>query len=204
MRFPFFGSVRGLFAVERLRRVLTRVSTPLLIVVVFVLTHATVAAQQPEEDNRLAKAVFLVNLTKFVTWPGDAFPHDQAPLVIGIVGEDPFGSFLEEAIKTERASSRPLMIRRYSGVSEVSDCHLLFIGQQDAGLQRTIVDSLQNRPVLTVSDREGFVENGGMIGFRKIEGKLHLQVNPEAAAESGLSISSKLLRLADVVPQNIK
>jgi hypothetical protein len=145
------------------------------------------------------KAVFLFNFTQFVEWPPDAFRDDTTPLVIGVLGEDPFGPFLDEAIRGETAKGRPLVVRRYTDVHEIDACHLLFISRSEGGRLRAILDWVQDKKALTVSDIEGFTGRGGVIAFVSAGGKIRLRVNLDAARAARLTLSSKLLRPAQIV-----
>src|SRR3954454_20737092 len=78
------------------------------------------------------KAVFLFNLAQFVEWPARAFPDPGAPLIIGVLGEDPFGSYLDETLRGESVRTRPLMLQRYRRVSEIKVCHMLFISRSES------------------------------------------------------------------------
>src|SRR5690348_11218885 len=70
----------------------------------------------PVPGEYQVKAVFLFNFTHFVEWPADAFPGPAAPFVIGVLGQDPFGSALDEAVRGETVNGHPLVVQRYSGI----------------------------------------------------------------------------------------
>ncbi len=145
------------------------------------------------------KAVFLFNFTQFVTWPTDAFPSAGAPLVIGVLGDDPFGSDLDAVVVGERVGGRRLVVRRYRDVSDIKDCQVLFIDRSESGALRKIVDALRGRSILTVSDIDGAAENGVIIGLVLEQGHVHMRINLAAARASGLALSSQLLRPAQLV-----
>jgi len=145
------------------------------------------------------KAAFLYNFTQFVEWPDNSFPSDTTALVIGLVGEDPFGSFLEEVIQGEEIKGHPLSIRRFEQDDEIRDCHILFINLLDDAKLTKVLDSLKGQSVLTVGDAPGFLEKGGMIRFIAVDNKIQFQINPDASNSAELKISSKLLRLAQIV-----
>ena len=144
------------------------------------------------------KAVFLFNFTQFVDWPSNSFTSDDAPLVIGIMGEDPFGSYLQQTVSGEKAKKHPVMVRRFATLDEVKSCHIMFINLDDEKKRVEATESLKARNILTVSDRPGFLEEGGMVRFMTKDNKIKLQINPEASKSANLVISSKLLRLAEI------
>jgi hypothetical protein len=145
------------------------------------------------------KAVFLFNFTQFVEWPTNTFAHATAPLVIGVLGEDPFGAYLDETVRGETANGRPLIVQRYRRIQEIGDCQVLFISRSESDRLDQILANLAGKPVLTVGDVEGFTRRGGMIHLATIAGKIRLRINLDAAKAAQLTISSKLLRPAQIV-----
>jgi hypothetical protein len=157
------------------------------------------AQSSPDPEYQL-KAVFLFNFAQFVEWPPSAFPNSQTPLVIGILGEDPFGTYLDETVRGETVHDRPLVVRRYRNVQEIATCHILFISRREDRRIRGILDSLRGRSVLTVSDADRFATRGGMIRFVTDHKRIRFRINLEAARAASLILSSKLLRPAQIVP----
>jgi hypothetical protein len=145
------------------------------------------------------KAVFLFNFTQFVEWPADAFAHADTPLVIGVLGDDPFGAYLDETVRGETAHGRPLTVERYRRIQEIGDCHVLFISRSEADRLEQIFARLNGKRILTVGDVEGFTRRGGVIRFATMAGTIRLRINLEAAKAAQLIISSKLLRPAQIV-----
>jgi hypothetical protein len=145
------------------------------------------------------KAVFLFNFTQFVDWPASAFASPTSPLVIGVLGEDPFGQTLDEAVAGETVNGRPLAVRRYHAIDEIEDCHILFINPPTQRPLPAVLESLRAHNVLTVSDSREFARAGGVIEFVTVDNKIRLQINLDAAKLANLTISSKLLKPARIV-----
>lgn len=145
------------------------------------------------------KAVFLFNFTQFVTWPTNAFPDTQSPFTIGVLGDDPFGGFLDETVAGEKVDGHALVVQRYHQVDEIKNCQILFISASEAARFKSIVARLRGRSILTVGDVDSFAMEGGMVRFVTEDNKIHFRVNVEAARAAGLTISSELLRLAEIV-----
>lgn len=145
------------------------------------------------------KAAFLFNFAQFVEWPTNAFSNPQTPLVIGIIGDDPFGATLDEIVRGENVNGHPLVIQRFRQVEEIKTCHILFINSSEKNRAMEIIGQLKGRSVLTVGDTEGFATNGGMIRFVTEKNKIRFRVNLEAAKAANLTISSKLLKAAGIV-----
>ena len=151
---------------------------------------------QAQDSYHSPEAVFLFNLAQFVDWPARAFPDAKAPVVIGVLGDDPFGSYLDETLRGESVRNRPLMLQRYRRVSEIKLCHVLFISRSESDRLEQIFGVLRGRNVLTVGDTEDFNSRGGMIRMVTEKKRIRIRINMEAVKAAGLTISSKLLRLA--------
>ena len=160
-------------------------------------TGVTLLGQAAPTAEYQVKAVFLFNLAQFVDWPPKAFPDPGAPLVIGVLGEDPFGSYLDETLRGERVRNRPLILQRYRRVSEIRSCHVLFISRSESDRLEQIFSALRSRSILTVGDSDDFISRGGMIRLVTEKNKIRIRINVDAVRAAGLTISSKLLRLAE-------
>lgn len=174
----------------------------LTILVMLSVESMHLQAQTPSKEYQI-KAAFLYNFTQFVEWPSEAFLKEDSPLVIGLLGEDPFGAYLEETVRGEEINGHPLVVQRYRNVEEIKPCHILFINLTKPDQLKQVFASLKTQHVLTVSDVNNFTRLGGMILFFIENNKTRLRINLEAAKDADLTISSKLLRLAEIVtPQN--
>ena len=171
-------------------------------IVLFVLLFSSgpsLTAQAAPSAEYQLKAVFLFNFAQFVEWPTEAFPQEHTPLIIGVLGEDPFGAYLDETVRGEKVNDRPLAVQRYRRVDEIKTCHILFISRSEGDRLEPIFASLRGRNTLTVGDAVGFAQRGGMIRFVTEKNKIRLRINLEAAKAAHLTISSKLLRPAEIV-----
>ena len=145
------------------------------------------------------KAAFLFNFSQFVEWPRDAFPQTNTPFVIGVLGEDPFGKSLDEIVANELARGHQIVVRRYRDVGQISACHILYVGASETPRFDSIFEFLRGKTILAVGEAERFTTRGGMIGFEVEDSKVRLKINFEAAKAARLTISSKLLRQADIL-----
>jgi hypothetical protein len=145
------------------------------------------------------KAVFLFNFAQFVEWPTNVLSDTQAPLTIGVLGDDPFDGFLDDTVRGEKVDGHPLAIQRYRNIGDVKNCQILFVSRSEGKRMEEILAALKGKNILTVSDSEGFINNGGVIHFVTEENKIHFRISLEAAKNANLTISSKMLRLAKIV-----
>lgn len=144
------------------------------------------------------KAAFIYHFSQFVEWPTNAFADSDSPLVIGVLGKDPFGQRLDALVKGEMIRGRPLEVRRFSEPAAALGAHILFISQSEEREWGAILEALGKRPVLTVSEIDNFTTRGGIIQFYTSENRVRLRINNHNANRVGLSLSSKLLRVAEV------
>src|SRR5204863_1594641 len=133
---------------------------------------------------------------KFVEWPPEAFTTPNAPFIIGIIGEDPFGTDLERTVRGKSVNGRAFEIKALRSVAEANDCHILFISRSERKKVAEILKAAGAASVLTVSEIEHFTQAGGMINFVMEGNKVRFEINDAAAKKAGLRVSSKLLNLA--------
>lgn len=164
----------------------------------FAVKTSGVQAQTVSREYPL-KAVFLLNFARFTDWPTNAFVGPDSPLVIGVLGNDPFGSVLDLTIKNEQVKGRKFVVERYSRFSEIGACHILFICQSEANRLARIAAALKTRPILTVSDIDKSADDGICEQFVTENNKIRLRTNTDALKDANLTMSSKLLRLAEII-----
>lgn len=145
------------------------------------------------------KAAFLFNFAKFIEWPAKAFSDAGAPLQMGVLGKDPFGDILDSAVQGKTINGRSVVVKRSKDLSDLASCHILFIGPSEKDRVLQILDYSKISGTLTVSEIAGFAQKGGMIALVKDGDKVRFEINEGAAKRSGLSVSSKLLKLASAV-----
>jgi len=173
-----------------------------LTLLLFSFSFCLLPGQLQAEDGNTeykVKAGYLFNFTKFITWPKD----ESETFNICIIGQDPFGPLLDP-IEKRTAFDLPIKLFRFNGINKAQRCHIVFLGagnkeeftEKGALLVRDLGKSL------SVGDGEAFAEGGGMIGFVNREGRIKLQINMKALQQSGLTVSAKLLEVAEIVGGN--
>jgi uncharacterized protein DUF4154 len=168
-----------------------------------VMCVAPAAAQPAAARASQLKAGYIYNFACFVDWPDKAFSTSTDPLVIAVVGRDPFDGNLGRMLEGKNVGDHPIAVVTFDRIDapEVarSKYHVLFVSGSERGRLRGGLDSLRRRPILTISDLPDFGVDGGMIGLYHDGGTLHFEINRGAADEAGLKVSSKMLGLARLV-----
>lgn len=145
--------------------------------------------------------VLLTHLLQFaqsVQWPERVLPPG-APIVIGIVGEDPFGQTLDQLAAARLANGHPFQVRRLAWNEDLTHCHLLFISPTETQHIDAILAVTRGTSILTVACADGFAARGGMIQMLPVQDGMDYDVNPGAAALARLKISPELVQLARAV-----
>ncbi len=160
----------------------------------------TTLGQVPEYE---LKSVYLFDFAKFVEWPQGTFSNVDTPFLIGVLGDDPFGTLLEDAVRDKSVDGHVIRLKRFDhfdGTQSASlrRCQILFIAYSEKGRLKEILLALKGASVLTVSEIEGFPLLGGMILFDLDGDRVTLGINPRAARMANLTVNSKLLHVAKI------
>jgi hypothetical protein len=173
-----------------------------LVLILLAASDPLTARAQPTARESDVKATLLFNFCEFVEWPASALSDTNAPFVIGLLGTDPFGKFLDELVKNERAHGKPIHIRRFRKAEDAIDAHILFVSKSEQPRVPSILSVLKGRPVLTVGEtgEPGFTRQGGMVALLTEKDNIRIRINLEQVRSARLNLSAKLLRLAEIVP----
>ena len=166
------------------------------------LAVATLGAADVRADDTLdqarLKAAFVLNFMKFTAWPEQRTP-DARTLTLCATDGHPLAGQLHEL---EGRDVRGLGVRlvHHTG-NDVQPCDVVFVTAADAPTLQALQRATAARPILTISDRAGFIDRGGMIEMKLVNGRTRFDINLAAARAAGLTLSSQLLQLADRVVQ---
>jgi hypothetical protein len=160
----------------------------------------SLAAQDPKPavyPEYQVKAAYLTDLGRYVEkWSARANPSPDEPFDLCVLGQDPFGAALDDAVKGEKIGGSPLEAKRISRPQDALGCRILYIGSTEESQLSTVIAVLGTAPVLTVADIPDFVKHGGMIQFVLDGNHVHFEINIAAAQRAGLKLSSELLKVA--------
>lgn len=157
------------------------------------------AAQTGPASEYELKAAMLYKLTRFVEWPPAVYRDPKAPMVLCILGRDPFGDFLTSIASSQTTDGRPVEIRHARNNKEVRACHVIYISSSERKSIGEILSALRGYSVLSVGEMAQFAAHGGMVQFSLDDRQVHFEINLEAASRADIKISSRLLALARIV-----
>lgn len=151
------------------------------------------AAAQPSEVA--VKAAFLPKFGGYVGWPAPARPGPGAPFTLCVVGSDPFGRAIDDAARGQRVGGHEVRVRRLPGADGAAGCQVAFVQGNGTASTASLLQALQGKPVLTVTDARAGPQQG-MVHFVVAQGRVRFHIDEAAARRSGLSINSRLLGIA--------
>lgn len=167
----------------------------LVAVLVFLMVAARAWAAEADSLEYAVKATYLYKFAGYVEWPPKSFAAPDSPINLCIAGDDPFGAAIDTAVQGQRVGGRPVSVRRLKTVGRDTGCQILFIAGSDP--QRAqMINAVRGTGVLTVTEGADAGSATGIINFVIRDNRVRFDIDQEAAARNGLSISSKLLSLA--------
>lgn len=158
------------------------------------------SSESSESSEYLVKAGFIYNFAQLVQWPPAAFSQADSPIVIGILGTDPFGEIIDRVVQNKKLDGHSLVVKRLKRGAQLRECNILFVSSSEAAHLEDVLQVTKNMPILTIGEMPGFAMRGGIINLTVEGNKVRFEVNIEAAKQANLNISSRLLALARIVP----
>jgi hypothetical protein len=155
-----------------------------------------IRAQNPQEAEYRAKAIFLSKFPSFVEWPAEAFPMGQSSLLICVYGDFSFGMSLAGSARGETVHGRRMEVKWIRKEKELRGCQILFVSRSEAKHYKQVLDAVQGTNVLTVGETPDFLAAGGAISLLFQQDALQFEVNLDTANEAHLKLSSRMLALA--------
>ena len=159
---------------------------------------STVAPPAGESEYPV-KAAFVNHFIGYTTWPKRSFEDRTSPIVVLVVGKNPFGKFLEIALRDKVVGGRKIVLRHSRTVPDEIDAHVAFEGDLSNKERKKLLHLCKGRPTLLIGERSGYAALGAQFNFYLEKDNVRFEVNIDAVEESGLEVSSQLLKLARIV-----
>jgi hypothetical protein len=188
-------------AVPRTESWCGRRSTAAVLAAAFLLCSSIGRAQDVTESS--LKAAFIYSFAKFTEWPQDVLPS-TATFSACVLGDGQIRDALERTVKGRLLLGRGISVSQVAPDGKLRSCHLLYVSRVTPAQMAAIVAAVRGTPVLTISDVDDFVRQGGIAQMFVESGKMRFDLNLEVAKQSRLDLSSKLLILAAHVHEGPK
>ena len=154
---------------------------------------ATLRAAELYSEDAI-KAAYLYRFAGYVEWPPQA--QSTSTFTIAVLGGEAVAAQLERLLPGRLINGHPAQVRVIHSVRELEDAQMLYIGPGYPGNVRAVLAAIETRPILTVTDDERGLDDGGIINFVEAEQRVRFEVSLVASARSHLTISSQLLSVA--------
>ena len=171
----------------------------LLLAAFFLWPPPAIRSQPAPPSEYEVKAALLLNFARLTDWPSNAFASPTAPMVVGVLGRDPFGKLLEKTFSGKTVYGRSFVVKRVTADPDLKLCHLLFVPASEKHRERALLDKLKDAPVLTVGEHEDFLDHGGAVQFLLTDNSVRFSVNLHPAKSTRLRIHARVLRHAITV-----
>lgn len=183
-RIPFFKLYNRRLA--NMKRII------LLFLIFFAVLNTTYAQKEKYQS------LFIYNFTKYIKWP-DSYNSDK--FIIGVIGDSDILESLNSmaSSKKKTATGKEMQVKKYSSVSEIDDCHILFVSESVASDLGQIVNNTSSKPILIITDSPGLATQGSIINFIEKDGKIKFELNEAKASGRGLIVSGSLTSLAILI-----
>jgi hypothetical protein len=149
-----------------------------------------------QDETANLKAAFVYNFTKYIEWN----LTDQDEFVIGIIGSSPILESFNEIAQSKTVNDKKIIIRQFKKPADITFCNILFISQ-DTPFSLSSILANTDKQTITVSEKEGFAEQGTAFNFKIVSDKLKFEANVKSIISTGVKVSSQLLKLAKIVDQ---
>jgi hypothetical protein len=157
-------------------------------------TSTQAAAQTADEPS--LKAAFIYHFAKFTTWPADAFASSPQTINFCVVGKHELGEAFDKILHGKTVGGRPVELKYLERLKKEDVCNVIYVAPSEKTRVKKIVEASALGHALTISDLDGFADSGGMIRLVKVNDTIKFEINPKAAQDAGLKLSSALLDLA--------
>ena len=180
-----------------LRYQVKRVVLKIFFIIFLLACYSQVYAQATEYK---LKAAFLERFTRFVEWPENtAFSDNTKPFIITVIGESPFSNALDDLYTSHKIKNKKVRINYITDITDIDSCHILFISSSLESSLEKILAYTKTKPILTISDHDGFASRGVIINFFIADNKVRFEINEKALKQSKLYMSYLLLNVATIV-----
>jgi hypothetical protein len=149
-----------------------------------------------DSSEYLIKAGFTYNFAKLIDWPSGAFAQPDSPIVIGVLGTDPFNGTLDQVLKGKEANGRAFEVRHLKWGADLKGCNILFVSDSETVHLDELLRNIKGLPILTIGQTADFALRGGIINFVVEDNRVRFEINADAAKQANINISSRLLSLA--------
>lgn len=139
------------------------------------------------------KSLFIYKFAQSIEWPED---YKKGNFIIAVVNDDDLAKNLEMAARTKSINSQPVVVKRYSSVSEVEKCHVMYISGKTAGDVEPYSKKAQGYSCLIITEGPGMIDRLAAINFIVSGNLIKYEMNRRLFKDQSLVVSNSLENLA--------
>ena len=177
---------------------LTAKKTLPLIIFLLIFFNSISSVWSRSVKKQTALAVMTLNVARFTNWPEHVFKNEGNTLNLCVFGDIIVQQSFAK-INNKVINNKNIHIINLSRLRNVNQCQLLYLSELDRNRLTPLLMELEGQPILTIGESMDFLQAGGMVGLEKVNGKIKLNINLSVIKQTELVISSRLLKLANIV-----
>jgi hypothetical protein len=137
------------------------------------------------------KSAFIYNFATFIDWPAGM---GKSLTLCVAVPQEAMKYF--SALEGKRVGNMVVTVRRLTQDDSAEGCRILFVAESESGSFEDWLSEVDDEQVLTVAESEAWLKKGVVIDLMIQDKRVVFDVNVDAARGEGITINSRLLRLA--------
>ena len=169
----------------------TRILTSLALFGLLVSSRA--ATSEPEDE---LKSAIVLSFFRYSDWPKPA--SADAPLTMEVLGRPSLAQVLRRALDGKIVNGRTIRVLESKSVVGPHDCQVLYMASDKSSEIKPALAEARAAHALTIGESDRFLEYGGAVNLLLVDGHMSFEVNLQAVADTGIEISSKLLRYGQI------
>jgi len=138
---------------------------------------------------------FFNDLEKILTFTEWSIPANGT-LILGVFDSEKKFNNIKQIYESKKTAGTQIEVKHIVKLDEVNSCNILYIGQLKSDELEKIFTKLNNRPIITISNTQGFAERGVMINFSENNNHYNFEINDTAAQKATIRFDGRLLMLA--------
>ena len=149
-------------------------------------------------SEQTAFAALALNVVRYTTWPESAQARMHDIIELCVVGDNVVQKSFAD-IDGKPVGKRTIRINELSRLRNFDQCHVIYFGNIKQNILLQVFTKINKQPLLTIGEGYDFAAQGGIVGIENDAGKIKLHVNLGALTTAQLSISAKILKLANTI-----
>ena len=164
-----------------------------ILILIFSAIQTSSGQERPQHELH---SMMIYNFLKYIQWPDG---KNSGDFRIGIVGSDDVYNTLNTWYGNKTRGNKNFIIQKMQPEDDLSQCQLIYVGKTASSMFDKVLSKVADKPVLTVTNKNGLGEAGSCINFKVVQNRLKFELNQEAVSKTNLKTSSQLTNMAILI-----